>query len=271
MRTLFAIVLSAFLLFPSTARAWGATGHRVVAAIAWSRLSPQARRDLRELAPRGRRGFSERALWADEVRGTEAYGWSGPLHYLNVTRGDTEVGRPEACDAPGPGCVMSAIERYEAVLADEDATVDARAEAVAFLLHFVGDIHQPLHCGYADDRGGNDTHLNFSGAPTNLHRIWDDQLMDARAERWRPMTRRLLRGISSAQAQRWLEAETPAMWAQESLDLLRSGLYPEGIEVGDAYVDRFYPDVERRLSMAGVRLAAVLERALARARDAEPS
>ncbi|MGB1701051.1 MAG: S1/P1 nuclease, partial [Nannocystaceae bacterium] len=175
MRSFFVLLTLVIGLLPSRAQAWGGVGHRTIAAITWDRLSPQAKRDLRGLAIRRRGAFVAEAVWADEVRSRDEYAWSRPLHYLNVARGDAEVGRPEACDAEDRGCVLSAIERFEGVLSNPEATADARREAVAFLIHFVGDIHQPLHCGYGDDRGGNDLHLNFRGSPTNLHRLWDDQ------------------------------------------------------------------------------------------------
>ncbi len=266
MRSFFVILVMLGLLIPATARAWGGVGHRTIAAIAWDRLSPAARRDLRGLGL-GRRGaFSAESLWADEVRSQEAYAWSGPLHYLNVERGAQEIGRPAACDDDDRGCVLGAIERFDEVLRDPGASTSARREAVAFLVHFVGDIHQPLHCGYGDDRGGNDLHLNFQGRPTNLHRLWDDQLIDARGSTWRVMARRLSRGLDPAAAERWAASANPAAWAQESLELILGGLYPDSQDISEAYVDRYYPEVELRLSMAGVRLAALLERGLATAR-----
>ncbi len=263
MRSIFVFMAVLVWLMPAQARAWGAVGHKTIAAIAWDRLSPEARRELRGLALRRRASFSAKALWADEVRQQEEYAWSRPLHYLNVERGAREIGRPAACDDENRGCVLSAIERFEGVLADPRAPSSARREAVAFLIHLVGDIHQPLHCGYGDDRGGNDVHLNFRGAATNLHRLWDDQLIEVGGSTWRAMARRLGREISSADAARWTSSIAPTTWAQESLDVILGGLYPDSMEVSDAYVQRFYPEVEQRLSMAGVRLAALLERALA--------
>jgi len=268
MRSFFVLMVLVAFLIPARARAWGAVGHKTVAAIAWDRLSPDARRELRAMGLRRRAKFSAVAVWADKVRQRDEYAWSRPLHYLNVEQGAQEIGRPPACDDADRGCVLSAIERFEGVLADSHASSSARKEAVAFLVHFIGDIHQPLHCGYGEDRGGNDVHLNFKGAPTNLHRLWDDQLIEQGGLTWRAMARRLQREFTPSDADRWSSSLDPTAWAQESLEIILGGLYPDSMDVSDAYVQRYYPEVETRLYMAGVRLAAVLERALAAARGA---
>jgi hypothetical protein len=155
--------------------------------------------------------------------------------------------------------VVAAIGKYSAILANRRNSPAERAEALAFVVHFVGDVHQPLHAGYRHDAGGNDYQVRWHGRGTNLHRVWDSLMLDGTH-------------LSAAQYARKLQAEstslatggTPAEWAEESCRIDRDrDVYPSSRFIDQAYVQRELPIAERRLRQAGVRLAALLNRDLA--------
>src|SRR5690606_8782647 len=118
---------------------------------------------------KGEGSLAEAGTWADRIRGDERYNWAAPLHYINlpVTWQTYEPSR----DCPSQGCILKAIETYRAQLADKTLSDRERAEALLFLVHFVEDIHQPMHTGLRDDRGGNDVKVSFYGFETNLHAL----------------------------------------------------------------------------------------------------
>lgn len=142
--------------------------------------------------------------------------------------------------------------------------------ALKFLVHFVGDIHQPMHAGRAVDRGGNDVKVDFFYDRTNLHVVWDELLIRRARSPWREYAAELHRRITPQKAAQWRRNMDVGEWAMESARLAASHAYPvprDG-QLGEAYFDRNRPVVEERLSMAGVRLAAVLNGVFAERRAA---
>ena len=128
---------------------WGRDGHRIVGEIATHHLPPEAKAGV--LALLGDHTLIDVGSWADEVRSQSAYRWSAPLHYANVEPGNEEFNLERDC--PEKGCVVSAIIKYTKVRGDRDAGTADRTEALKFLVHFVEDIHQPMHVSHARDRG----------------------------------------------------------------------------------------------------------------------
>lgn len=248
------------LLRPGPALAWGKTGHRVVAEIAEAHLSAAARLEVEALV--GPESLAEIANWADLVRTDPAWRHTEPWHYVNVADGE----RYEDSTKNPEGDVLVAIPRLAATLADRGAPVAARAEALRFLVHFVADLHQPLHVGRGDDRGGNEVAITFFGKPTDLHEVWDVDLIDAQQLSFTEWVR-FLDHPSGEDVGRW-QASTVRDWADES-QALRAEVYElgNGGVLGDEYLRRQLPTVERRLLQAGIRLAGLLEQALAPQRD----
>src|SRR5690349_6886376 len=146
---------------------WWDLGHRVVARIAETRLTPHTRAAVRDIL--GGQSLADASVWADNIR--QYRHDADKLHYVNIPLRDT-VYLPER-HCPAGQCVIAAIEQDRQVLADPAASPDQRAEALRFLIHFVGDLHQPLHVADDGDRGGNDRPVTFLGHATNLHKVWD--------------------------------------------------------------------------------------------------
>lgn len=257
-----AFFLIALALPVPQARAWGPDGHRIVAALAQRQLDPAAAAEVgRLLAPAHVHALAEVANWADELQDDPSQQalWKATraLHYINFRDRDCNYRPPRDC--PHGRCVVEGLAHYVAVLGDRRQGDAARRQALAFVVHLVGDVHQPLHAGYRDDKGGNQYQVRFRGEGSNLHRVWDSGMLGSRGLAWRDYAQRLdARGPVALPA----PADAPyAGWAEESCRLSRN-VYPDGHTVDAAYVRTHLPLAERRLREAGHRLAALLNRTL---------
>jgi hypothetical protein len=255
-----AIALVAALACMPAAWAWGPRGHRIVAELAEAQLTPQARAAVQKLlAVRGAHHLEDIANWADDLRDIdpELFRRTRRLHFVNFDSRDCLYDpRRECRDGE---CAVAAIDKYSAILANRSNPPAERAEALAFVVHFVGDIHQPLHAGYRHDAGGNDFQVRWRGHGTNLHHVWDSSMLDSTH-------------LSATQFADKLAADrvpiaaggTPVGWAEESCRIDRDeGVYPSSRRIDAAYVERELPIAEQRLRQAGARLAALLNRDLA--------
>lgn len=239
--------------------AWGPLGHRVVARLAEAQLTPAARVEVdRLLALRGVDHLSQIANWPDRLRDTDPalFRKTRRLHYVNF--------HSVACvyqplrDCRRGQCAVAAIEKYSAVLADRSSPPARRVEALAFVVHFVGDVHQPLHTDYRHDAGGNAFQVRWRGHGTNLHKVWDSLMLDS-ARRSAARYARTLRAERTPVA----AGGTPANWAEEGCRIDRDDeVYPASRFIDRAYVKRERPIAERRLRQAGARLAWLLNRDL---------
>ena len=258
------LVVGWLLAIPSAALGWGDDGHRITAAIAEARLSATARTAIAELLDG--RSLTEIATWADDIKRESAWRWAKGLHYANVP--PSAEAFDLARDCPGSECVVSAIMGFAHTLRDPDAPRQERVEALKFLVHFVADAHQPLHVGYARDRGGNSVEVTLAGQKTNLHRAWDSDLLDQAGVPWQQLAATLTRELPAQEldARRAgnpgdIEALSPAAWAAESYALVRTAVYefPADGTLDDAYRARSLAIMHDRLQQGGARLAALLD------------
>jgi nuclease S1 len=271
MRSLAPVLLAATLALPTSADAWSGAGHRIVAAIAESRLSPAARRMVTQVL--GHASLADVAQWADALDDRDLR----RLHYVNVPL--AAAGYDGRRDCAAGTCAVAAIERFAADL--ERGRSDAsRADALRWLVHLVGDVHQPLHAGDVRDRGGNGLVVRYASrrAPTTFHAVWDGEVVAAVLRSRAPgeTARRVAERISPADAAAWATDATPSSWVDGS-HALATTLYAElGLEPRDGaevtlprdYARRQRVRTERALAAAGVRLAALLDR-IAAAREAQ--
>ena len=244
----------------SPAFAWGPKGHMIVARLAAAQLTPQARAAVQRLLPElDARQLWQVASWADDLRDTDPalFQQTKRLHFVNFHSADCDYDPPRDCR--NGECAVAGIEKYSAILANRNNPPAERAQALAFVVHLVGDIHQPLHADYRHDAGGNDYQVRWRGEGSNLHRVWDSAMLDTRhwsAARYAAYLERATTPVDSG--------GTPTDWAEQSCRLDRDdGVYPRGHVIDDAYVARELPVAELRLRQAGARLAAVLNRDLA--------
>ncbi len=251
------LVLSAA---PYPARAWGTQGHQVVANLAQMQLSAKAKREVdRLLAVEPGQTLASISTWADEHRSPATAAW----HYVNFPKNSCSYSAERDC--PDGQCVVAAIDRQRDILASTAAD-EVRLRALKYLVHLVADVHQPLHAGYGEDRGGNSYQLQAFMRGTNLHAFWDSGLIRALDQDTDVMTTRL--GSSNASPARRQELErargtfNAAQAAEESCRIVgQPGFYP-GRLVDQAYIQRFTPIMEQRLQVAGARLAGMINLAI---------
>lgn len=239
-------------------RLWFELGHRVVARLAERRLTPQAAEAVREIL--AGQSLADASLWADQIRGRRPE--TGPLHYVNIPLAASSYD-PANCGERG--CIISEIERDRRVLADTGASAVDKGEALRFLIHLVGDLHQPLHVSDNDDHGGNLTQVQFGGRGTNLHEVWDGRLIEVQwgtdEQAYLDHLLEEMRTLDLAA----LERGTVIDWAMEGHRIAAEGAYdfPRNRQLGDAYVERNLPLVDLAIIKAGVRLARLLNEAFA--------
>ncbi|HEX7857676.1 MAG TPA: S1/P1 nuclease [Sphingobium sp.] len=248
----FMIALALSLLMISPAQAWGPVGHRITGAIADQNLSGLARANIRLLL--GEEDLAEAATWPDDMRSDPSAFWqktASPWHYVTVKGDDYQTS-----DAPPEGDAMTALSRFTATLRDPKMSIDDKRLALRFIVHIIGDLHQPLHAGGGSDRGGNDVKVSWFGKSTNLHAVWDSALIDARSLSYSEYAAWLSRSITPEQVVVWNDVN-PATWIHESV-ALRKTVYPENPGLSYDYAYQHRGEVDDRLKQAGVRIAAYL-------------
>lgn len=254
MKTISLFVAVVMLLASRTpALAWGAIGHRVTGAIAEDNLSGVARARVHQIL--GNESLAEASTWPDEQRSNPAEFWqktASPWHYVTVPTG---VAYTTAL-APPEGDAVTALARFAATLRDPAASLDEKRLALRFAVHIIGDLHQPLHAGRPGDHGGNLVEVTWFGKPTNLHAVWDSAMIDDRQLSWTEQAAWLERTITPEQVIAWNDVN-PATWIGESARL-RETIYPADPKLGFAYTWQHRQDVNTRLAMGGVRIAAWL-------------
>lgn len=242
---------------------WGREGHAVIADIAQAHLSAPATSAVSLLLEEeGNSQLSEVASWADDIRKSEPE--TAPWHYVDIPLDAS--GYDAARDCPEQDCVVGQIEHFETVLADQSQPAKTRLEALKFLVHFVGDVHQPLHAENHDDEGGNQVEVTGFDKPHNLHAIWDTTMIEMDNPNAADFAATLDARITPADIQSW-SAGTPEDWANESHALAVQayallGTPDKGatVAVPQSYIEAEQKVIELQLEKAGIRLAAVLNR-----------
>jgi hypothetical protein len=258
---------------------WGGQGHRLVGLIAADRLTPMARQNVTWLLDG--QSLADVSNWADTITSDQQQ--TATWHYLNIPPEASGYSRDRDCPrAPGVvegsrgdrwrDCVVDRIAYWEQRLADRTLDRADRAIALKFVVHFIGDLHQPFHA-LGVGRGGNDVHVRVFGeancapatapkpTPCNLHLVWDSRLI-ARRDLDDQAYRAILQKLIADQQMGSQPPGTPAEWAEQSWRLGKEALVTPGTNIDEAYYGRHIRVVDERMALAGVRLAAVLNRAL---------
>lgn len=265
-RLILAVIL---LALAAPAFGWSKQGHQLVGELAQRDLTPATLAEVdRLLAGEPVPTLAGVSTWADEIRadGNELGERSRTWHYINFENPGCDYVPAREC--PGGNCVIAAINAQRAILADPAQPLQARREALKFVVHFIGDAHQPMHAGFRHDRGGNNFQLNYrgkgspAGEGTNLHGVWDYWLLRSAGLDNDGYTQKLLQ--SPVPADPASGADNPAAeWTLESCRLIAEvSAYPPRRRIGDDYLDLHRPTAERRIRQAGARLAALLNDAL---------
>lgn len=245
--------LLVLLLLPALSFGWGKNGHRVIGQIAENHLSPKAAAAIRALL--GHESLAEASNWADEIRSDPSWKRADPWHYVNIPDGQTYA----EMEKNPAGDILVALKNCEATLRNPAAPKQEKIEALRFLVHFIGDLHQPLHAGKRDDLGGNRVTVHWfrSVEATNLHSVWDDLLIEQEKLSFTEWTR-FLDHPTAEQLKEW-QSTGFETWMEESYKLRdRCYDFKQGMPLSYDYVYKSMPIVKQRLLQGGVRLAGTL-------------
>lgn len=250
-------VIFAFLatIISFQALSWGKTGHRVTGAIAQWYLTPKAQAAINDILIN--EDLAEASTYPDEMRSNPSEFWkktANPWHYVNVHAGK----KYGDIDAPPEGDAVTALKMFTEQLKNPNSTLAEKQLALKFIVHLIGDLHQPFHSGTNIDKGGNTIKLSFFWKDSNLHSIWDSGLIERQKLSYTEWTKILQRKITTKQSKVWRNTE-PTAWIAESTKL-RAGLYPTNDKLSWDYQYQTLPIVKQRLEMGGVRIAAYLNK-----------
>ena len=259
LRSGLAVLSASLLLLPNPeAWAWGSEGHCIVADIAWDHLTPATRENLQPFLEGD--DLASISSWADDIRPGRPE--TAPWHYVNIPP-DAAGYDPKNC--PNDNCVVAQINKFAQILGDPSQPFAARSEALKYLVHFVGDLSQPLHAT-AEARGGNDVPVTAFGAaqcgnrPCNLHSVWDNELIAHTGLDQHGYVKQLEKMITADHLQ--AGSDDPVAWANESWQLAKQAWVQPQSDIDQAYYQRERPVVDRQLALAGLRLAQLLNKEL---------
>lgn len=250
------IILIAFFLFSTSIFAaddWGRTGHRATGEVAEQYLSKKAKLKIAELLQGQSLAFV--STYGDDIKSDPQYRKYGSWHYVNLEKGETEYSKEKA--NPDGDLVMG-IQKSISVLKDPKASKEEKVFYLKMLVHFMGDLHQPLHTGRGEDKGGNDIQVQWFGKGSNLHRVWDSEMIDdfqmsftELAESTDDLTKKEIQKIRSGSILDWMyESKTLSSKVYDSVEI--------GEKLGYEYMYQWFPVVHDQLQKGGIRLAKVL-------------
>jgi hypothetical protein len=245
---------------PQGAFPWGREGHEIIVIMAEHYMRPEAVARMRELlAPASP---EEASVWADEYR--HDHRETGPWHYIDIPLADSRIDLAREC--PDGDCVIAKTEQFLAILKDPSADGNARAQALRFVIHFVGDLHQPLHDEDNGDKGGDTRYVIFEGHLDNLHWVWDTGLLQHINRNPAAFAEELDSRITPQDQAEWQKGSIED-WVMEGHRLAQTFAYGDlsnenPAPITPAYERQAEPVIELQLEKAGVRLAHLLNDAL---------
>jgi hypothetical protein len=262
------VAVSIAFFLPAALLAWGPEGHEVVAALAESLLSDTAKSGVQSVI--GNSTLASVSNWADQVRSQrdETYNW----HFVDIPKNATGFSEDRDCFLPTNrhagaatdhyNCVVDRITVFKQILADTTKSAQDRQEALKFIVHFVGDVHQPFHA-VGDDAGGNGVHVSEFGStqcngnrPCNLHGAWDSGMIEHTGMNRDAYVEHLKQFIATNHL---VASGNPQDWANESHLAGQAAWLDDGGVIDDAYYNIQIQVVDKRLALAALRLAALLE------------
>jgi hypothetical protein len=235
---------------------WGVTGHRTIGKIAEKHLSLEAGAAVRDLL--GNESLADVSTYADQVRSQESYKYTAPWHYINMPSGLGQEDFNQEVLSQQKDNVYRALLKCENDLTDTTKSREQKIFALKFIIHLVGDLHQPMHVSRSEDQGGNKIRINFLGKPGNLHGLWDSGLPEHEGLSYEQLADKVDHA-RRRKIRRW-QHDDPLTWLYESYQISEQ-LYADAAKSPDfdeAYYQAHIPVFEQRMEMAGIRLAGVL-------------
>lgn len=243
------LLLAPFILMPF----WGFQGHKTVALIAEKHTSEDAKKVISSYL--GNETMEDVSTWADEHRSPQTAMW----HYINLPLGLSRADFEKTVKS-SENNIYEAIINSEKTLRNDNASQEAKIKALKYLIHFVGDAHQPMHVSRKEDKGGNDIQVRYDGQGTNLHSLWDSGLISHEGLSESEMAK-AYDTATDTEIKQW-QSDDPIQWLWESYQItneLYAGVKP-GQKIDQAYYDKYISVIRKRIDMAGIRLAGELNK-----------
>jgi len=242
------LLLSFVLLSTTNGFAWGHLGHSLVAEVAFNNLDAKTKQNV--LKYLDGMSIEETANWMDAMRSDKSYNYMKPYHYIDFERGAgvTELSGDNIINVLNK--TLKDLDNIKGLSNDEVRT------RLFYLFHLVGDLHMPLHVGYKDDKGGNSVQVSFFGRNTNLHAMWDSDIIEYKNLTLADLLKTNSYKPNELSAIKQIDI---TVWAKDSRKYLKNVYRLNEAKVNDIYVDSNYPIIEQQILKAGLRLASVLE------------
>jgi hypothetical protein len=243
------ILLTFLTIFQTTTSfAWGKRGHALVAEVAFNYLDPATRKVLTEYLDG--MTIQDAANWMDEIKSDKTYDYLRKLHYINAERGQKITLNNEENIIGALTKTIEELKNYKALTKPEVKI------KLCILFHLIGDLHQPLHVGYGEDKGGNNYQINFYGRGTNLHSFYDSGIIEYK-NLTLPQCLKAKTYTKEELAQ--IEKIDVVEWANQSRSFLPTIYKTNGAKINDSYVNENYIIIQEQIQKAGIRLASVLK------------
>ncbi|MEJ5995823.1 S1/P1 nuclease [Pedobacter sp. Du54] len=239
---------------------WGYTGHRTIGFLTENHLTPNAKLAIKDLL--GDTSISEACTWADDARREPQYANTANWHFLNLPLGLNYEDFQKYIDTLKSENVYSELINQEKILTNNNSTKQQKINALKFMMHFVGDLHQPMHISREEDKGGSTIQVNYNGKGTNLHSLWDTRMLEKEG-----LSAALLAikfdTISETDIKQW-QKDPVMVWMWESYQI-STVLYAEIAQmnnktIDDTYYQKHMPIVQKRMQQAAIRLAGILNK-----------
>jgi hypothetical protein len=254
--TIFSLVLGLITVQPL--HAWKLYGHGAIGILAMDHTDETARKQLADIVgSTNDERMYQLCNWPDEVEDQPEWLWAAPQHYVSIPRTEESYDRQRDC--PEGLCLTEAAKKYASELADSRLSKERREQAFAWLCHLIGDLHQPLHCGFADDRGGNLVDVIFAGETIDLHHFWDRNLIEKRSESVSDLVTKVRQEASCKGdvSSVWSPHDID-QWTSESHQLAATISYPSAAEINDTFEEQSWKHIQQGLDLAAKRLATIL-------------
>ncbi|MFC5284403.1 S1/P1 nuclease [Pedobacter alpinus] len=248
----------ALLIASMSLVSWGVVAHRSIAKIAENHLTPKTKIAVTALL--GTETIPLVSTYADEVRSAKEFSYTAPWHYINLKQGLNYQEYVVALKADTGANVYNALLKMEKQLKDAKSSREEKVFALKFIIHLIGDLHQPFHVGRGEDKGGNDIKVKFRGRETNIHALWDSGLVEYNGFSFTEMAT-AFDNVSEEKIKQW-QNDDVTVWLFESYQIATL-LYAEAAENSD-FDYTYYPNhseiYKERMQKAGIRLAGYLNK-----------
>jgi|TARA_Y100000992_G_scaffold42410_1_gene24094 hypothetical protein len=244
-------ILVIYTLLSSFVLGWGKTGHRIVGKIAETYLTKNAKTQIKKLM--GHHDLSRMSNWADEIKSDPSWKIANDWHWCTIPDGELYEKDKHS------GKAVEKVNDFISVLKNKKSKKEDRQIALKFLIHLIGDLHQPMHVGNGIDRGGNDIKLKWFNAPTNLHRIWDSDLINLQELSYSEYSDYLMLNENRGKIRKW-QGDDVLIYIHESRDMRTQCYDFSGENLKWEYFYKHKELLEKRLLQGGVRLSGELNR-----------